>query len=206
MSTLKRLLFPALLAAASFATCFLVVLAPARSDGLPTSRAPVTRAAAEEAFPTNPWTSVYIAAGVGTGALTSDFGFGVDGYALSGRAGADVQINRIVLGIVGDYQWDHISAGGFSATPKEWGVAGRAGVLVTNDALLYALAGPRWLEVSGMDTKGLMVGGGMEVAMTKNWRLGLEYQHIDWDAISSAREQTVTGRVILAFPPGGLFR
>lgn len=162
---------------------------------------PVTRTEAEQMFPTAPWTAVYAGVGIGTGALTSDFGIGVDGYQFSGRIGGDVQISRIVVGVLAQYGYDHVSLMGTTITPKEMLVAARAGVLVTDTALLYGLAGETWLNgVTGLSTQGLTVGGGIEVAMTKNWRLGLEYDHTVYDAISAAREQSVTGRLIFAFP------
>ncbi len=162
---------------------------------------PVTRAEAEQMFPVAPWTAVYAGIGVGTGALTSDFGIGVDGYQFSGRVGGDVQIDRIVIGILAQYGYDHVSLFGTTLNPKETLVAARGGVLMTNQALLYGLVGETWLNgVSGLSTHGLTTGGGIEVAVTKNWRLGMEYDHTVYDAISAAREQTVTGRLIFAFP------
>ncbi len=160
----------------------------------------VTRAEAEQMFPTNPWTAVYAGIGVGTGALTSDYGIGVDGIAFSGRVGADVQIGRILFGLLADARYDHVSTTYFSADPKEWMVAARAGVLVSDHVLAYGLVGENWLSVSGMKTQGIALGGGLETAVTKNWRLGLEYLHVTYDDIPSAREQTVTARLIFAFP------
>lgn len=162
---------------------------------------PVTRAEAEQMFPVAPWTAVYAGIGVGTGALTSDFGIGVDGYQFNGRIGGDVQIDRIVIGILAQYGYDHVSLFGSTINPKETLLAARGGVLVTNQALLYGLVGETWLNgVSGLSTHGLTTGGGIEVAITKNWRVGMEYDHTVFDAISAAREQTVTGRLIFAFP------
>ncbi len=146
----------------------------------------VTRAEAEQMFPTNPWTAIYGS---------------VDGYQFSGRLGGDVQINRIVLGILAQYGYDHVSLFGSTINPKEVLVAARAGVLITDTALLYGLAGETWLSgVSGLSTHGLTTGGGLEVAMTRNWRVGLEYNHTTYDALSTAQEQSVTARVIFAFP------
>ena len=145
-------------------------------------------------------TGAVVGIGVGTGALTSP-PFGLDGYQFSGRIGGDVQINRIVLGILAQYGYDHVSLFGSTINPKEVLVAARAGVLITDTALLYGLAGETWLSgVSGLSTHGLTTGGGLEVAMTRNWRVGLEYNHTTYDALSTAQEQSVTARVIFAFP------
>lgn len=160
----------------------------------------VTRAEAEQMFPTNPWTAIYAGVGVGTGALTSDFGGGVDGIQFSGRIGGDVQISRILFGVLADYRYDHISTTFFTANPTEWMLAARAGILVSDHVLAYGLIGENWLKVNGMHTQGLAAGGGLEVAVTKNWRLGMEYLHVTYDDIPSAREQTVTARLIFAFP------
>lgn len=161
---------------------------------------PVTRAEAEQMFPTAPWTAVYAGIGIGTGALTTDYGVGVDGYQFSGRIGGDVQISRIVVGVLAQYGYDHVSLLGASLDPKEVLVAARAGVLLTDNVLAYGLAGETWLSVSGMNTHGLTTGGGLEVAMTKNWRLGLEYDHTTYDAIAASREQVIRASLIFAFP------
>jgi opacity protein-like surface antigen len=158
-----------------------------------------TAAEAAQMFPINSWTAIYAGVGVGTGALTSDFGNGIDGYQLSGRVGGDVQISRILFGIMADYGWDHTTLLG-NTNPKEWMVAARAGVLVAENVLVYGLAGERWLSVTGFNTQGLTMGGGVEVALTKHWRLGLEYDHTTYDAIAASREQTVTARLIFALP------
>lgn len=160
----------------------------------------VTRAEAEQMFPTNPWTAVYASAGIVTGSLTSDFGVGVDGWGVSGRVGADVQIAKLLIGFLGDFQWDHVNLAGANLSAKEYGGAARAGFLATENVLIYGLVGEKWLSVAGANTQGLWTGGGVEVAVTKNWRLGMEYGHQTWDAIPAAREQTVQGRLIFAFP------
>lgn len=159
----------------------------------------VTRAEADAMFPANPWTAVYAGLGIGTGALTSDYGLGIDGYQVSGRLGADVQISRIVVGIFADLAWDHTTILG-NTNPREYGVGARAGFLVTNDVLLYGAVSERWLQVSGLNTQGIDLAAGLEVASARNWRLGMEYNHVAYDAIAAAREQTVTGRLIFAFP------
>ncbi len=161
---------------------------------------PVTRAEAEQMFPVAPWTAIYGGLGVGTGALTSDFGFGLDGYQFSGRVGGDIQISRIVIGILAQYGYDHATVLGTSFDPKEALLGARAGVLLSDNVLAYGVVGETWLTVSGLNTHGLTTGGGLEVAMTRNWRVGLEYDHTTYDAIAAAREQSVTARLIFAFP------
>jgi opacity protein-like surface antigen len=166
----------------------------------------VSRAEAEQMFPTAPWTAFYVSAGVVTGSLTSDYGIGVDGWGINGRAGADVQLDKLVFGGFCDAQWDHVNTSflGTTVSAQEYGCGARAGVLPTPSTLVYGLVGYKWLYLSNNlgNTKGIDVGGGIETAVTKHWRLALEYNHIEWDALSAAREQTVMGRVIFAFPVG----
>jgi opacity protein-like surface antigen len=203
MIPIKRLVVPTLLALASFAVCFLVLISPAPAADKGGPIPGVTRAEAEAMFPSNVWTAVYASIGIGTGAMVSDtLGLGVDGYQLSGRIGGDVQINRIVIGLLTDYGFDHTTGVFGNVNPKEWMVAARAGVLVTDSALVYGLAGERWLSQTGLNTQGITVGGGIEVAMTKHWRLDLEYNRTTYDApsLATAVEQTVSGRLILALP------
>ncbi len=180
--------------------CAGMIAAVASTAKAADKNAPVTRAEAEQMFPAAPWTAIYGGLGIGTGALTSDFGFGIDGYQFSGRVGGDIQINRIVIGILAQYGYDHATVFGTSFNPKEALVAARAGVLLSDNVLAYGLVGETWLTVNGFNTHGLTTGGGLEVAMTKNWRVGLEYDHTTYDAIAAAREQSVTARLIFAFP------
>ncbi len=161
----------------------------------------VTRAEAEQMFPTQPWTAIYGAVGAGVGTLTSDaVPFGVEGTKFSARIGADVQISRILFGVLTDYSWDRVSGFGSSVSPKEWLLAVRGGVLVTNDALIYGLVGSNRLSISGMDTRGVLFGGGAEIAITKNWRLSLEYNQVSYDDLPTFTERTTTARLIFAFP------
>ncbi len=161
----------------------------------------VTRAEAEQMFPTNPWTALYGSVGVGTGALTSDaMPIGIEGTAFSARIGGDVQISRILFGVFTNYQWDTVSVFGSSTHPTEWLIAARAGVLVTDSTLVYGLVGSNKLSVSGMDTRGVTVGGGIETALTKHWRLALEYDRTTYSDLPTFQEQVVTARLIFAIP------
>lgn len=159
MSTLKRLLLPALLAAASFAMCLAVVLTPARSDGLPTKPA-VPSANTPSPFDDAPvaklsWTSVYVGGFAGYGAakgeLTSGV-FGVDGLSATGAiggvaVGANWQIpgSFLVLGARGSYGWSReefsVSPGLFKASiDNGWSADGQLG-FAFGTAMPYIVAG-----------------------------------------------------------------
>ena len=201
---MRKLITYAAVATASLVGAMLIAAAPTWSAD---KGGPVTRAEAEAMFPQSPWTAVYGSVSVGTGALTSDaIPIGIEGTAFGARVGADVQISRVLFGVYTNYQWDHVSMFGGSVSPKEWLVAARAGVLVTDHALVYGLVGSNKLRISGMDTRGLATGGGLEVAMTKNWRRGLEYQRTTYDDLPTFHEQVISARLIFAIPAYGLFR
>lgn len=198
---MHRLILPVLIALAAMAGSILVIQPSFAADkGGPIPG--VSRAEAEQMFPSKPWTAFYVSAGVGTGALTSDFGGGVDGWFVGARAGGDVQIDKLVIGGFCDGQWDHVNLG--TITAQEYGCGARAGFLVSPSTLVYGLVEQKWLYISNNlgNTKGIDVGGGMEVALTPHWRLGMEYNHVNWDKFTAAREQTVMARLIFALPVG----
>ena len=92
------------------------------------------------------------------------------------RLGYDQQFGRVVGGVFGEYNWS-----GISGHDGQWGLGARAGFLVNSNTLLYALAGYSQTEYDFGFKKqtfgGAMVGGGVEVALTKNVFVGAEYSH-----------------------------
>ncbi len=125
-----------------------------------------------------------------------------DGGELGVRLGYDWQWDQIVLGAVGEFNWNNIndSVSGFSATPASytftrelnWSAAVRARAgLAINNTLLYGTAG--WVRgdvdhafstTNGVNTfaaregknlSGYQVGGGLEWGVSPGWGVGLEY-------------------------------
>ncbi|MGI9522732.1 MAG: outer membrane protein, partial [Hyphomicrobiaceae bacterium] len=111
--------------------------------------------------------------------------------------GSDVAAGGLV-NIGYDYQWDHVVVGafaraGFDANESErngikattgahYDVGGRIGLVVSPNIMVFALAGAtrQRIEVRGYgwsdsgDRDGVFGGGGVEVAVDKDWMVGLQ--------------------------------
>jgi opacity protein-like surface antigen len=126
--------------------------------------------------------------GCGVGAVGSynaavyDDYFGAEGPGIAATVSCDVQIDRFVLGAAAEYGWKRFEWMTADVDVKGWAATGRAGVLVTNGALLYALAG--WTQVTGelgnnsVDLDGAVAGGGIELDLTHGFFGRLEYQRL----------------------------
>lgn len=126
------------------------------------------------------------------------------GFIGGGTVGFDKQMGRFVAGVFGTYDFSNIKSGAYIADfadasiekNDEWSVGARAGLLVNPRTLVYLLAA---YSQTGYDFKGeladgggsfaknvtfdgVAVGGGIEVAMTPNVFLGLEYRHTFYDS------------------------
>jgi outer membrane immunogenic protein len=127
------------------------------------------------------------------------------------QAGYNYQIDRLVLGIEGDFSWADVSGnspcfGGVStcSSKADWfgTLAGRIGGTVDH-ALLYVKGGAAWVHDKytencpacsanggpitwdGSHTKaGWMVGAGIEYAFTRNWSAKVEYDYMDFGTTS----------------------
>lgn len=139
------------------------------------------------------WTGIYVGGNIGMVAGIADPFYGVDGYQFGGRVGYDLQINRLVLGAFAGYDWKTVSIGSNSIDANELSFGGRAGVLVTDDALLYAVVFRPRLTIDNMGhTDGIGFGGGLEVKMTPNWSVSGEYNRETFSDIGhNAREHVV---------------
>jgi len=131
------------------------------------------------------------------------------------RAGYDQQLsNRFLVGIFGTYGFSNMDADGSAAgvgsfkleRGDDWSVGARAGVLVNDSTLLYALAAYTQTEydlslTDGAATlsktttfDGITVGAGIELAVANNVFLGIEGTHTfygeetifdDYDAVTN---------------------
>lgn len=92
-------------------------------------------------------------------------------------AGYDIKVpnTNFVLGAMLDIDFMNNEAVDWAAF-----AGGRAGVLISSSALVYALAGYTWSEgdAEALD-KGLTIGAGIEMFVLKNASLKLEYRYID---------------------------
>lgn len=180
--------------------------------------APMTGAARAETR----WSGVYVGASagwassntnvdlnaVGFGNLLSVDGIGSSGSALGLSIGADVQRDRYLVGVFGDWV-RHDQSWSLSAPAlvpgtlasieidSQWTVGARAGVIVGN-SLLYGLAGYTRMQTSDLavppanttlslaDFKGWSVGGGIETALGGGFFLAAEYRFTAFERQTAA--------------------
>ena len=155
-----------------------------------------------------PWTGCYLGVNLGyavqtshakddQGPVTFDVATASDGFTYGGLGGCDLQIQRIVVGLMGSY--DKVYTGDKINIPIGGGVVGdiginsmyflggRTGFLATPKVLVYGLAGKTWVQsnlslgASGeaSDMGGLTLGGGIEAKADSGWSLVLEYRWVD---------------------------
>jgi opacity protein-like surface antigen len=145
-----------------------------------------------------PYTGCHVGAVGSYNAATVEDTFGAEGYGIAGVAGCDLQVDRFVVGAWGEYGTRTFDWSGIDVDAKGWAAGGRAGIVVTN-TLLYGLVGYTDLEaeadyLGSIDLTGIVLGGGAEVDLGRNFFARLEYQHLDletdWDdeaTVHSAR-------------------
>lgn len=118
------------------------------------------------------------------------------------RLGYDQRMGRFLVGLFGTYGLSNMDADGTNALfgdsftlerGDDWSVGARAGILVNDSTLLYALAAYTQTEydltISDGEASlsqattfdGITVGGGVEFAVTNNVFLGLEGTHTFYD-------------------------
>jgi outer membrane autotransporter protein len=163
------------------------------------------------------WTGFYLGGEVGgvwsTGHVTDDL-FGIDvssrhsGWIGGFDLGYNYQINNIVFGVEGNFDWTSLRVSGVAVVPPgtftvsantDWvaTATGRIGVafnqiLFMNQSLLYVKGGGAWVRntasifdvttgfgLSGWNTNdGWVAGVGMEWAFDPHWSAKLEYDYI----------------------------
>jgi outer membrane immunogenic protein len=163
------------------------------------------------------WTGIYAGANVGWGfANVTDTGTiaggALGGLSASGRGtangavaggqiGFNYQINAVVLGIEGDFDWSGLSstanAGILSENSKmPWiaTVRGRAGFAI-DGVMLYGTGGVAFLDLldninaagfgslfsASSVNVGWTIGAGVEAALAQNWTVKLEYLFVQSD-------------------------
>ena len=133
----------------------------------------------------------------------SDFSYG-------GMAGCDMQVQKFVVGVWGDYTWDNAAFdvtvfGGAGLPPlatmaleNRWGVGGRVGYLFVPGALGYVLAGYTQADLSPLASPlfgaalptptldGYVVGGGGEFDLGNHLYLQAQYTFSQYEDASIA--------------------
>lgn len=147
---------------------------------------------------TGGWNSVTSSADYHWGPISAGADLGGTGSQFGLLAGCDINVSEFVFGVWGDYTWMDTSSsvwvGPYSTTisyDNQWSVYGRVGYLLTDDTLVYGLAGFTELDadtvkVAGFGKKlgtfeGRTYGLGVETALDMNWRIGLEARYDDLD-------------------------
>lgn len=132
-----------------------------------------------------------------------------DGWAYYGRVGADKQMGKFVVGVVGEFGKSDItdSVSAFSTTPAsytmtrslDWeaGARGRAGYVAGDSSLFYVTGGAGYARINhdfattntanafGLRGKrnqwGIQAGGGIEQKLGSNFSIGMEYLYHRYD-------------------------
>jgi opacity protein-like surface antigen len=139
----------------------------------------------EKAPWTGPWASVNLSYTMQSTEV-GPFAFDANSVSYGVGVGYDIQLGRVVVGVMADHDWTKADSA-ISEFSRSWFAGARLGWLITDNALMYGLAGYTSLDgtvPAGFDSyKGLTLGGGLEIlrpfALPKNWSLKAEFRHVD---------------------------
>jgi outer membrane immunogenic protein len=193
----------------------LAFMSSAYASDLPHAGVIEAAASADE----QPWSGCYIGAGIGYLSQTTDTVLAAGLYdggshvALGGsigvRAGCDVQMDSVVLGVVGTIDITDASGSNdfypvgpgfpeYITTETNWvgSLKGRVGYLVDPELLLYGTAGIAFIDntLTDYDTTpvtsflgtaesrrmGYLLGVGAEYALANGWSVFAEYNYMDF--------------------------
>jgi opacity protein-like surface antigen len=114
---------------------------------------------------------------VGSNALPDSLS--ASGWTIGAGVGCDVKIQRVVIGALARIELPVDDDGTLIDTDKSWMAAGRVGWMVNTGLLAYGLLGYESQEftIGGIDLgkNGMVVGGGLEVMISKHLSLTAEY-------------------------------
>lgn len=187
------------------------------------SAPPVYKAPLAPVAPAFSWTGFYIGANLGAGwnqgNLSDSSGFYSGGannnatFLGGGQVGANYQINNIVLGVEGDFDWFANNNNSGSGTTTDGStiisgsnngrwlttLTGRLGVAVDR-LLFYGKGGGAWVgsnnltlldvpsgasvSFSNNNNTGWVAGGGVEWAFIQNWTAKVEYDYVGLNSYS----------------------
>jgi opacity protein-like surface antigen len=101
------------------------------------------------------------------------------GWTVGAGLGCDVRLDRIVIGALGRIEVPVDTNGALVDFEKSWAAAARLGYMVNTGLLAYGLVGyeSQDFTLAGIDlgNDGIMVGGGLEVMISKHLSLTAEY-------------------------------
>ena len=126
--------------------------------------------------------------GATIGLADDDFG-GAEVFTYGVNAGYDFDLGTLVAGATVEYQ-----DSGENGFGRDLSITGRLGGKVTDNVLIYGLAGysNQSVEGTGLELDGVRVGGGVEVALTDRVFGQLEYRYTNYE-LSAEAHQTVIG-------------
>jgi outer membrane immunogenic protein len=177
--------------------------------------APMPPAVAPIAYapPVYNWSGFYVGGNIGGGfahsSLSDPFGgtnnrSNNDGFMGGGQIGANVQFNRLVLGVEGDFDWTGLKGSGTDSigdsinTNTEWTstVTGRVGaafdrlLVYGKGGIAFAREDASMTDLFGnsasanMTRTGWTAGAGVEYALNQNWSAKLEYDYLGFGSQS----------------------
>lgn len=108
-------------------------------------------------------------------------------YGLGVNLGVNVLVDPLLIGVEGDIAW--LWNGGANSWQGQ--VHGRLGALVTDEVLIYGLAG---LGANSVTSTYVPVGAGIEVALTDNLSVKAQYEY-HWDLDNQAVDSAHVGKI-----------
>jgi outer membrane immunogenic protein len=191
----------------SFAAGTVLAIFSAYAADLPVARAPAAVAPVAYAPPVYNWSGFYVGGNLGAGFASSSWSdpftgahntFSKDGFIGGGQVGANWQINALVLGIEGDFDWTGLkgsgrdSVGNIINTNTQWTstVTGRVGAAFDR-LLVYGKGGVAFAHdkdslndivgntaSASLNRTGWTAGAGLEYAFAPNWTAKIEYDYL----------------------------
>jgi len=199
------------------AVALVFAAAPATAADLPRAAPPVVKAPVFVPPTAYDWTGFYLGVNGGFGWGHSSFDgitgtldkFDTSGWVAGGTAGYNLQYGHVVFGLEGDIDWSNTkgSAGcvGGLATcevKNDWLGTARGRLGYAFDRFLPFVTGglavgdinanvPGFGSVSATNT-GWTAGGGLEMALSRNWTAKAEYLHVDLGSLNCGTACTGT--------------
>lgn len=164
--------------------------------------------------------SCYVQAMAGAGIIASNpdgavlpASISTQSYSVTGGLGCDLKVERFVVGALARISAPIDTSGSLIEASKSWMVGGRVGYLLNTGLLAYGLVGYESTDfsVANVDLRrdGLLVGGGLEIALSKSLSLTTEYAYSGLGKTSAIGPQLDTEqhtvRVGLSYRFGTLF-
>ncbi len=191
----------------AFAAGTVVWICSAQAADLPRARAPAPVAPVAYVPPVYNWSGFYVGGNLGAGFADSSWTdpfsgahdtFNKTGFIGGGQVGANWQIDALVLGIEGDFDWTGIKASGHDSLGNTIGantqwtstVTGRVGAAFDR-LLVYGKGGVAFAHdndslntiggaaaSASLTRTGWTAGAGLEYAFAPNWSAKIEYDYL----------------------------